>query len=62
MEEDHTRKNSHKIVGETNVVAEGEERVVVVPVILEVAEVDVEVPVGVRVHVRDPVVTVGSYA
>lgn len=50
------------MTGGTNVVAEREERIVVVPVILEIAQVDVEVAIGVRVHVRDPVVTVGLYA
>lgn len=62
MEENCARKNSRQITGEINIVAEGKESIVVVPVILEIAQVDIEVAVGVRVHVRDPMVTVGLYA
>lgn len=50
------------MTGETNVVAKGKERIVVVPVILEITQVDAEVTVGVRIHVRDPAVTVRLYA
>ena len=40
--------------------AESEENVVVVPVILEVVEVELEIAIGVPVHVRHPVVAVGT--
>jgi hypothetical protein len=40
-------------------VAESEETVVVVPRILEVAEVELEVAIRVAVHVRHPVVAIG---
>ncbi len=40
--------------------AESQENIVVVPVILEVAEVEVEVAVRIRVHVRNPVVAVNE--
>ena len=47
------------MAGETKLVAEAEEAIVVIPVILEVVEVELEVAIGVPVHVRHPVVTVG---
>jgi hypothetical protein len=46
-------------VGEIIQVAEAQEDVVVVPGVLEVAEVEVEVAIRVGVHVRHPVVAVG---
>ncbi len=45
-------------MGEIIEVAEAEENVVVIPVILEIAEVEVEITVRVSVHVRHPVVAV----
>jgi hypothetical protein len=41
-------------------VAESQEDVVVVPVILEIVEVELEVAIGVPVHVRHPVVAVNE--
>ena len=40
--------------------AEGQEHVVVVPVILEVPEVELEIAIRVAVHVRHPVVAVNE--
>lgn len=60
MEKEHSRKNFRpKVAEETQCVAEAEEAVVVVPVVLEVAEVEVVVAIRVAVHVRHPVVAVG---
>jgi hypothetical protein len=42
------------------IVAEAEESVVTIPVILEVAEAKVEVTVRVRIDIRHPVVAVGT--
>jgi hypothetical protein len=39
-------------------VAEAEEAIVVVPVILEIPEVELEIAIGVRVHVGHPVVAI----
>ena len=47
-------------MGEIIQVAEAEEGVVVVPDIFEVAEVEVEAAIRVSVHVRHPVVAVGT--
>jgi hypothetical protein len=61
LEEKPTRENSlYKIEGEILKVAEAEEAVVVVPVVLEVAQVELEIVVRVPVHVRNPVVAVGT--
>ena len=49
------------VAGEIRWVAEAEETVVIVPVILEVAEVELPVTVRVAVHVRHPVVAVGVH-
>ena len=38
--------------------AEAEEAIVVIPVILEVAEVELEIAIRVGIHVRNPVVAV----
>lgn len=64
MEEKSSRKNSHLKIeaGETFQVAEAKEAVIVIPVILEVAKVEVPVTVRVRIHVRHPVVTVSAHA
>ena len=54
------KENSRTVAGETVRVAAAEDTVVVVPVILEVAEVEIEVTIRVGVHVRHPVVAVGG--
>lgn len=60
MEKEYSRENSlYKIEGEIIEVAEAEEAVVVVPVILEVAQVELEIVIRVPVHVGNPVVAVG---
>lgn len=43
-------------------VAEAEEGIATIPVILEVAEVEVEITISVGVDIRHPVVTVGTTA
>jgi len=46
-------------VEEIKWVAEAEQAVVVVPDILEIAEIEVPVSVRVPIHIRHPVVTIG---
>ena len=61
MEKESRRQNFRsQVAEEISKVAEGEEGVVVVPNILEVVEVPVEVTIQVRIHVRNPAVTVGT--
>ena len=47
------------MTGEIKRVADAEEGVVVIPIILEVAEIEVPIAVRVPIHVRHPVVAIG---
>ena len=59
MEKKFARKNSRqKITGESKFVAEAQKAVVVVPIVLEVAEVEVPIAVRVPVDVRNTVVAI----
>jgi hypothetical protein len=58
METGAREQNSRTVAGEITYVAEAQHAVVVVPVVLEVAEIELEVTVRVVVHVRHPVVAV----
>ncbi len=58
MEKESSRKNSHQKVREITSVAEAEQNIVVIPVILKIAEVELEVTICVGIQIRHPVVAV----
>ncbi len=57
MEKKRARKNS-QMTGEIKRVANTEKTVVVIPVILEVAEIEVPIAIRVLIHVRHLVVAI----
>lgn len=57
MEKKFARKNS-QMTGEIKRVAYTEKAIVVIPIILEVAEIEVPIAVRVLIHVRYPVVAI----
>ena len=58
MEKKLARKNS-QMTGEIKRVAKTKKTVAIVPVILEVAEIEAPIAVRVLIHVRHPVVAIG---
>ena len=57
MEKKFARKNS-QMTGEIKRVAEAKNAIVVIPIILEVAEIEVPIAVRVLIHVRHPVIAI----
>jgi len=47
------------MTGEIKRVAEAKNAIVVIPVILEIAEIEVPIAVRIPIHVRHPVVAIG---
>ena len=58
MEKKFARKNS-QMTGEIKRVAEAKNAIVVIPIILEVAEIEVPIAIQVLIHVRHSVVVIG---